>query len=211
MNKNKAYQFNPDYQALDLMQKRRIQVMQKKDKFNTNDSKMPEFVCHRAGQLREHYEIKETLGQGAFGEVARCIHKESGELRAVKMVRKDQLSRTEKFLLFTEIENLKALEHPNILQIYETFECPLFYYIVTELCQGGELFDEIERRGKFNEQDAIKTMKALLSAINYCHTNNIMHRDLKPENILLESRKDFTSIKLIDFGYSKKYNDPYEY
>ena len=38
-----------------------------------------------------------------------------------------------------------------------------------------------------------------------------MHRDLKPENILLESRKDFTSIKLIDFGYSKKYNDPYEY
>ena len=54
-------------------------------------------------------------------------------------------------------------------------------------------------------------MKALLSAINYCHTNNIMHRDLKPENILLESREDFSSIKLIDFGYSKRYSDPNKY
>ena len=54
-------------------------------------------------------------------------------------------------------------------------------------------------------------MKALLSALNYCHTNNIMHRDLKPENILLESKKEFSNIKLIDFGYSKKYSDPNEH
>ena len=47
-------------------------------------------------------------------------------------------------MFFTEIENLKKLEHPNILQIYETYECSKFYYLVTELCEGGELFDEID-------------------------------------------------------------------
>lgn len=110
-------------------------------------------------------------------------------------------------MLFTEIENLKKLEHPNILSIYESFECDAYYYIVTELCEGGELFDEIERRGRFNERDAIKVMKALLSAINYCHQNGIMHRDLKPENILLESKKDYTNIKIIDFGGSKHFKN----
>ena len=86
-----------------------------KKKFNPTDLKMPDFKMQKAGDLRKYYDVKEQLGSGAFGEVCRCIHKESGELRAVKMVRKDNLSRTEKFLLFTEIENLKALDHPNIL------------------------------------------------------------------------------------------------
>ena len=132
------------------------------------------------------------MGAGAYGEVCKCIHKSTNEMRAVKMIKKESMSRVEKAMLFTEIENLKKLEHPNILQVYESYEDDVNYYIVTELCEGGELFDEIERRGRFSEKDAIKVMNALLSAINYCHQNNIMHRDLKPENILLESKRDFS-------------------
>ena len=132
------------------------------------------------------------MGAGAYGEVCKCIHKSTNEMRAVKMIKKESTSRVEKAMLFTEIENLKKLEHPNILQVYESYEDDVNYYIVTELCEGGELFDEIERRGRFSEKDAIKVMNALLSAINYCHQNNIMHRDLKPENILLESKRDFS-------------------
>jgi calcium-dependent protein kinase len=68
-----------------------------------------------------------------------------------------------------EINNLKDLDHPNVLQMYEFFADDSFYYIVTELCSGGELFDEIIERGRFSERDAALLMSKLLATINYCH------------------------------------------
>jgi calcium-dependent protein kinase len=103
-------------------------------------------------------------------------------------------------LLFGEVEILKNLDHPNILKMYESYEDNKKYYIVTELCGGGELFDEIVGRSHFCESDAALVMKSLLSCVNHCHSKNIMHRDLKPENIMLEENKDYNQIKIIDFG-----------
>lgn len=77
-----------------------------------------------------------------------------------------------------------------------------FFYIVTEYCSGGELFDRIVKAGSLTERKAAKVMKELLLAINYCHTNNIVHRDLKPENILCEDTNENSAIKIIDFGTS---------
>ena len=145
-------------------------MSKKGGKFNPNEFTMPNFIVHNAGgNLRDHYDVKEQLGSGAFGEVCRCIHKATKDQRAVKMIKKASMSKSEKLLLFTEIENLKKLDHPNILSIYESYECPVNFYIVTELVTCGELFDGIDRRGRFSEKDAIKCMKALLSAINYGH------------------------------------------
>jgi calcium-dependent protein kinase len=76
--------------------------------------------------------------------------------------------------------------------------------LVTELCTGGELFDEITKRSHFSEHDAAVIIKQVLSAVSYCHSKNICHRDLKPENILLDSKATTAnnSIKVIDFGAS---------
>jgi len=142
------------------------------------------------------------LGAGAFGEVRVCVHRESGAQRAVKVLRKAHMDEDEKRMFFNEISILKDLDHPNILKMYEFFEDDKRYYIVTDICKGGELFDEIVARGKFSERDASMLMKQVLSCINYCHQNNIVHRDLKPENILLEQNKEFDQIKIIDFGTS---------
>lgn len=60
----------------------------------------------------------------------------------------------DKKMLLNEIKNLKDLDHPNILKIYEHFEDDKSYYIVTEICNGGELLKEINKRGKFSEFDA---------------------------------------------------------
>ncbi len=95
---------------------------------------------------------------------------------------------------------MKSLDHPNIVKIYEYFEDSKRFYIITDFVSGGELFDEILRRGNLSETDAAILIKQLLSCINYCHSHGVMHRDLKPENILLESDKDFSQIKVIDFG-----------
>lgn len=169
--------------------------------------KANQFVMQHAGKLRDHYRIGKMLGSGAFGEVRVCVQRESGQQRAVKVLRKSHMDEDEKKMLFNEINNLKDLDHPNILKMYEFFEDDKRYYIVTDICKGGELFDEIVARGKFTENDAACLMKQVLSCINYCHTNHIMHRDLKPENILLEQNKEFDQIKIIDFGTSVSFSE----
>ena len=64
------------------------------------------------------------------------------------------MNEDEKTMLFNEINNLKDLDHPNILKMYEFFEDPKRYYIVTDICKGGELYDEIKERGSFKEKEA---------------------------------------------------------
>jgi calcium-dependent protein kinase len=87
------------------------------------------------------------------------------------------------------------------LRLYEVFEDKKQIYLVTEFCSGGELFDEIINRKTLNERDSAIIIKQLLSAIAYCHAQNVCHRDLKPENVLIEDIEKMT-IKLIDFGTS---------
>ena len=128
-----------------------------------------DFVMQHAGKLRDHYRIGKMLGSGAFGEVRVCVHRESGAQRAVKVLRKSHMDEDEKKMLFNEINNLKDLDHPNILKMYEFFEDEKRYYIVTDICKGGELFDEVVARGKFSEADAAMLMKQVLGCINYCH------------------------------------------
>jgi len=164
--------------------------------------KSSQFVSMNSAKLREVYRIGKMLGSGAFGEVRVCMHRENGAQRAVKVLRKAQMDEDEKRMFFNEITVLRDLDHPNILKMYEFFEDEKRYYIVTDICKGGELFDEILARGKFSEKDAAVLMKQVLSCINYCHQNRIVHRDLKPENILLEQNKEFDQIKIIDFGTS---------
>lgn len=76
-------------------------------------------------------------------------------------------------------------------------------YLITELCQGGELFEKIVEKEYFEEQYAARIFKQILLGVNYCHQHNIVHRDLKPENFLFETSDDKSTIKIIDFGLSK--------
>ena len=158
------------------------------------------FVAKHEGTLRDQYKIGKVLGEGAFGEVRLCTHRVTNEKRAVKVLKKENMDEAETATMLNEINILKGIDHPNIVKIYEYFEDAKRFYIVQENIEGGELFDEITKRGHFTERDAAVLMKQMLSAISYCHNMNIMHRDLKPENILLEASKEFDQIKVIDFG-----------
>ena len=165
------------------------------------------FVQKGQGTLRDIYKIGQVLGEGAFGEVRLCTHRETKEKRAVKVLKKENMDKHEQQTMLNEINTLRSLDHPNIVKIFEYFEDEKRFYIVTEHIQGGELFDEIIAKGKFNERDASVLLKQLLSCVSYCHEHNIVHRDLKPENVLLEASKEFDQIKVIDFGLAKLYRD----
>lgn len=124
----------------------------------------------------------------------------------MKSIKKDAILKEEQQKLFSEMNILRNLDHPNIVKLYELYEDPKNYYLVTEYCNGGELFDRIKRLNFFTEKQAADLMKQILGAVVYCHAQNIVHRDLKPENLLFVSDKADAKLKVIDFGTSRKFD-----
>ena len=100
------------------------------------------------------------------------------------------------------------------MRLHEYFQDHDHFYLVTEYCEGGELFDQIINYGVFTEKLAAEIIRQILSAVVYCHEHKIVHRDLKPENLLLEyNNRTFEEgnvVKVIDFGTSIEYLDPNE-
>ena len=161
------------------------------------------FVSETQGNIREKYRIGSKIGDGAFGSVRKVTHRQLGEIRAVKTIHKKSLkTEEEKQTFFNEVAVLKSLDHPNILKLYEFYQDSRNYYLITEYCSGGELFDRIISQGYFSEATAAAYMKQILSSVAYCHSQNIVHRDLKPENFLLDSVDPEANLKVIDFGTS---------
>ena len=89
----------------------------------------------------------------------KCSNKQTGAIRAVKIIKKDTLDAKEKIRFFMEIDIMRQLDHPNIVRLFEVFQDEKRFYLVTELCTGGELFDEITKRSHFSEQDAASIIK----------------------------------------------------
>ena len=74
------------------------------------------------------------------------------------------------------------------MKVHEILEDDRHYYIISELCLGGELYDRILQMKRFTEKDAASMIHQILRGLNYMHKKNIVHRDIKPENILMESK-----------------------
>jgi len=160
----------------------------------------------------DDYEFFGDVGHGSFGKVMVVRHKQTKQVRACKVMAVQ--SSLQRELIDTEIRLLKELNHPNIMKLYEVyFETGpeqrvangSNIYLVTELCEGGDLFSRIlhhyERlKQPMTEGHVSFMLQQILSATKYCHDQNIIHRDIKPENILFVNRSSSSPIKIIDFG-----------
>ena len=152
------------------------------------------------------YKKLKFLGEGAFASVYEVQNKYTDTICAMKVIKKPPSSSPEDEQdILNEINILRTMDHPNVLKIFEFYSDKESYSIVTELCPGGELFQDIIDNGPFNENYTAYVMYQIFSAINYCHSMNIVHRDLKPENILIvgKNKKDYPSVKICDFGTAK--------
>jgi calcium-dependent protein kinase len=133
----------------------------------------PVMITDALSDVRANYHIEaKELGHGHYGVVRKCMHRESGAWYAIKSIRKSKVSKIE--VLKREIEILKEVKHPHIIELTEVYEDERYLHLITEICSGGELFDRIIEKtqsaeGHFSEHDAAALVRDILDAIRYCH------------------------------------------
>ena len=155
--------------------------------------------------IHDYYEItNKELGKGSYGRVnlGKLIGPNSLQ-RAIKIIEKSKVKSVKRFKL--EVEIMMRLDHPNILRLIDYFEDKKYVYLVLELCTGGELFDRIIENKYYDEENARIIFKQIMKALHYCHLNGVCHRDLKPENFIMISKKNPYTLKIIDFGLSRTF------
>mmetsp|Transcript_16923 Transcript_16923/g.28659 ORF Transcript_16923/g.28659 Transcript_16923/m.28659 type:complete len:291 (+) Transcript_16923:114-986(+) len=155
-------------------------------------------IKEKKDSFRNDYRIGQSIGTGSCGEVRKCRNVKTNLVKAVKILRKDKMDQNDYERFINEIQILNVLDHPNILKMFEFYEDEKRLYLVSDLCTGGELYDEIVARKFLDEKTASQITGQILSAVDYFHKKGIVHRDIKPENILLDSKRS-NNIKLVDF------------
>lgn len=152
------------------------------------------------GELIGHYRIESLIGAGGMGEVYLARDERLGRKAALKLLPerftadKSQLSRFK-----AEARNASALNHPNILTVYEIGAEGNRQFIATEFIEG-ETLRELLASGKMNLDAALEIAVQIASALGAAHEAGVVHRDIKPENIML--RPD-GYVKVLDFGIAK--------
>ncbi|XP_036093946.1 MAP/microtubule affinity-regulating kinase 4-like [Rousettus aegyptiacus] len=144
-----------------------------------------------------HYQLLHTIGKGTFGVVKLARHIITGVEVAVKVIDRRGVYRPQQ-----EAKNMKSLNHPNIVKLYQVIDTEYTIFLVMEHASRGSLSGYLQRFGRMNEHEAQRIFRQLISAVHYCHQKDIIHRDLKAENVLLDEE---LNVKLADFGISSTY------
>jgi calcium-dependent protein kinase len=151
------------------------------------------------------YELGELVGEGAFGEVRRCVHRQTGQVYACKTVVKNQLKRRADVEdVRREVQILMMLSsHPNVAALLAIYEDDAAVHLILELCEGGQVFDSICDQGVVSERSVARLFRKMVEVVQHCHTLGIAHRDIKPENFLLSKPGPDGQVKAADFGLSQ--------
>lgn len=155
---------------------------------------------HIVPDVKKLFEKMKVLGKGASCEVWHAKRNSDKEEFAMKVMVKDD--KWNPILFKQEVDLLTQLDHPAILRYRDCYMDRQNFYVLTELCTGGELFDKIKDIKSFSEKIAAEYLKTIIEAMKHCHDKNIVHRDLKPENIVFKSKKQ-EQLVIIDFGDAK--------
>ena len=189
-------------------------MAQTEDNSNPIVKNNPDKLRHRIAQgknldIRKNYEFISILGMGAYGKVRLYRDKNYKDLLfAIKTLKKEGISSYQFNLLKSEVNILSNLDHPNIVKYFGAFEDNYYVHIVMEYLKGYDLYKiiSLKKYTGFDEKDMCEIIQQLLKALSFIHSQNIIHRDIKPENILFANKRDYSTLKLIDFGLATTSN-----
>jgi serine/threonine-protein kinase len=152
----------------------------------------------KTGFFYGDYKVLYSVGTGSFARVYRAVHKDSGKVVAVKVLRKrfsEDPVMTEQFL--REGEMGAKLRHPNIVPIYEVHSSRRVHYMVMDFIEGRNLRDFVRVRKKLSAEEALRFSIDIAAGLAYAAEYGIRHRDLKLSNVLMSSTG---RAQLVDFG-----------
>ena len=173
------------------------------------DMQRPDWV----GKRLAHFRLLRPLGHGGMGMVIQAQDINLGRIVALKVLRKqikgmDDYQRVDQFL--REARAAAQLEHPNAAHIYEINQCNGWWYIATEMIEGGTLWQIVQAAGHLAPEQACPLIADAASVLAAAHQLGIIHRDIKPQNLML-TRKG--RCKVVDFGLVRVNdpNDPFDF
>jgi serine/threonine protein kinase/lipopolysaccharide biosynthesis regulator YciM len=167
---------------------------------NEKPISFPSLNLFSDGKIIGHYKIRGKIGSGGMGEVFLAQDTSLKRLVALKVLNADFSRKKENIHRFKqEARATSALNHPNILTIYEIGEFEKISFIASEYIKGETLHQRL-KGGPLPLTETLKVALQIAAALNAAHNDGIIHRDIKPENIML--REDGI-VKVVDFGLAK--------
>ena len=179
----------------------------KGQKLAKNLEKAPRWSEKVKPKTVKDYDKIAVVGRGAFGEVRLVRDKQSGQIAAMKMLKKTEMMKKNQVQHVRTERNLMADSGENnewIVELYCSFQDTEYLYLVMEFLPGGDMMTWLIHREYFTEDETRFYIAELVMAVNSIHSLGYVHRDLKPDNILLDKNGH---IKLSDFGLSKPYKE----
>eukprot|EP00794_Sanderia_malayensis_P006828 gene6828-7595_t len=148
----------------------------------------------------ERYENLGLVGEGSYGMVMKCRHKETNQMVAIKKFIESEDDKMVKKIAMREIRMLKQLHHSNLVNLLEVFRRKKRLFLVFEFVDRTVLDDLDKHPNGMDEVSVKKISFQVLRGLDFCHIHNIIHRDVKPENILVSKTG---IVKLCDFGFAR--------
>jgi len=152
----------------------------------------------------DHYSTVKVIGDGAYGVVYKATNVQTGEVVAIKTMRKEFTS-WEECIKLREIKSLKKLMHPNIVKLKEVNRVGNTLHLIFEYGEGN-LYQKIQSRSTpFTHKQICDIIYQTLLGLAYAHKNGFFHRDIKPENLLINTLSNgFYEVKICDFGQARE-------
>ncbi|VFQ62389.1 unnamed protein product [Cuscuta campestris] len=162
---------------------------------------IPLHSLHRERTSIDDFEIIKPISRGAFGRVFLTRKRTTGDLFAIKVLKKmDLLRKNDIERILAERNILITVRNPFVVRFFYSFTSKDYLYLVMEYLNGGDLYSLLRKIRCLEEDVARVYIAELVLALDYLHSLGIVHRDLKPDNILIAQDGH---IKLTDFGLSK--------
>lgn len=151
------------------------------------------------------YEVLEFLGKGSMGMVYKARQTSVDRVVALKVLL-DSLASNQEFIKRFKREAMVAakLNHNHVVNVYDAGEAEHRHYFVMEYVEGTTVREQIDKRGRFAEDEGLRIILAVAEAMKHAHEKGLVHRDIKPDNIILTH--DGT-VKLADLGLARPTND----
>ena len=182
--------------SLDFCEEEKVKL--KQEIFTQESSK---YRFYREKQTIRDYESIAIIGRGAFGEVHVCRHKLTGEIVAIKKIKKEVLYLKNQVIhIRNEQIFMSKVKSPWIVELKASFQDDDYLYLIMEYLPGGDLMNLFIKKDILTEDEARFYIAELILAIESIHKLDCIHRDIKPDNILIDKTGH---IKLSDFGLAK--------